>query len=54
MGTSKDSEAESAKEMSEELPVEGKAVGIAEDDEPLVSRNFPRTIKSLLVNSASH
>ncbi|XP_024361716.1 sister chromatid cohesion protein PDS5 homolog A isoform X1 [Physcomitrium patens] len=35
MGTSKDSEAESAKEMSEELPVEGKAVGIAEDDEPL-------------------
>jgi len=40
MSTSKDSVTESAKGMSEDKP-EGKGVGNAEDDEPLVSWILP-------------
>ena len=40
MSTSKDSVTESAKETTQEKPEEGKGVGNAEDDEPLVSWIF--------------
>lgn len=50
MGMFKDLEVESVKEMLEELFVEGKVVGIVEDDEFLVSWNFLCIIKFFLVN----